>query len=338
MASVQELLLAAQAKKSPFISLLEGATQGFGQAQNGALERTKTLIELDEQRRQAEEAAYWDQQAKKIMAEQEDQISQAKKALGGEQTSPFPQIRLAGLTREGGKYAPKFEITEPKEISYTSEKYQDDQGRIRIGKWHPHNGLVKSPDDAIAPKTSMEKAAEGPKILPPTSVLALNEGKTVARMLPDVEKAIEANLGKFGPVTGRTGSANPYNTEAQTFDARMRTASQAFGRFMEGGVLRKEDEEKYRKMFPQAHDTDDVKINKLSIVRRMLAEKYEDDRRTLGASGYDVSGFEALEVPPSIFDQPGGITEEDQEAIAWAKANPGDPRAKEILHLNGMGR
>lgn len=75
---------------------------------------------------------------------------------------------------------------------------------------------------------------------------------------------------------------------------------------MENGVLRKEDEEKYRKMFPQASDDDKVKKNKLEIIKRQLSQKYEDDRKTLGRSGYDVSGFETLDIAPSIFNDSGG--------------------------------
>lgn len=140
------------------------------------------------------------------------------------------------------------------------------------------------------------------KQLPPASILAVNEGKTVARMMPEVEQALQGNSSHFGPAMGRIGQMNPYDTTAQTVDARMRTASQAFGRFMEGGVLRKEDEEKYRKMFPQLSDTPDVAQNKLSIVRRLLAQQYQSMRQSLGDSGYDVSGLGELEIPASIFD------------------------------------
>ena len=145
------------------------------------------------------------------------------------------------------------------------------------------------------------KPDPGLKQLPPNTVLKLNEGKSVARMLPDVEKALEMFKGQFGP-TSLLANIDPWNPEARKFDARMRTAAQAFGRYMEGGVLRKEDEEKYRKMFPNLLDTDETKKNKLAIIRRMLNSKYEDDRKTLEASGYDVSGFEKLEIPASIFE------------------------------------
>lgn len=57
MASVQELLLAAEAKKSPFISMMEGAAQGFGNAHDGALERAMRLIQIDNMRQEQERQA-----------------------------------------------------------------------------------------------------------------------------------------------------------------------------------------------------------------------------------------------------------------------------------------
>lgn len=142
------------------------------------------------------------------------------------------------------------------------------------------------------------------KMLPPATVLALNEGQAVARLLPDVEAALRDAKDIIGPVRGRIGAGNPYWEKAQTLDARFRTASQAYGRFAEGGVLRKEDEEKYRKMFPQLTDGSvQIAKNKLSIVRRQLAQKYESDKAALDQSGYDISGFGTLNIPPSLFGE-----------------------------------
>ncbi len=130
----------------------------------------------------------------------------------------------------------------------------------------------------------------------------MNEGAAVSRLLPEIGKTIEENQDLFGPVKGRVGGSNPYNTRAQTVDAKIRAASQAFGRFMEGGVLRKEDEEKYRKMFPGLSDKKDVAVGKLSVVSAQLNQKYASDKKALGESGYDVRGLQDLaskEPPPN---------------------------------------
>lgn len=182
----------------------------------------------------------------------------------------------------------------------------------------PTNGKqIKIPKGAkLLPPTAKQEG----RILPANAVLALNEGKAVARILPEVEQAIKENESMFGPVGGRLQGMNPYDEKAQTVDARMRTASQAFGRFMEGGVLRKEDEEKYRKMFPQLSDIPGVAKNKLSIVRRQLAQKYQDDKGALGGSGYDIAGFGDLEIPASLFGEAAPESGPAPIALTGAKA------------------
>lgn len=257
-----------------------GAIEGAGSAFGGAMEKRGEV-----KRRAAELADKSAQEKTAEMVDVDDAVRQAAGALGfslsDSTTKMHKDIAKALITAAGAK---------SREEVRAGAKADADAKKAS----------AEAAKDAKKDANDAAKIAQG-KMLPPATVLALNEGKTVARMLPDVENAIKQMEGKYGPVTGRIGAANAYDTEAQTFNARMRTASQAFGRFMEGGVLRKEDEIKYEKMFPQISDTDEVKKNKLQIVRRMLAEKYEDDRKTLGESGYDVSGFGGLEIPASLF-------------------------------------
>lgn len=196
-----------------------------------------------------------------------------------------------------------------------------------------------------AARTTAERAKD--KRLPSDKVLSVNEGKQIPRLLTDIRGTIESNQDLFGPVAGTLASLNPYSERAQTIDAQMRTAAQSFGRYMEGGVLRKEDEEKYRKMFPRLGDTPDVAANKLSLIDRQLKQKLASDIKALGDSGYDVSGLQenmggvpglpgvlagkqdAKGTPPAA--NAAAVTPEDREALSWAKANPKDPRAPEIM-------
>lgn len=164
------------------------------------------------------------------------------------------------------------------------------------------------------------KAGKG-KMLPADKVLSVNEGKNITSTIDDVKKVLGANGDTFGPFAGRMGAANPYDTKAQGIDSQMRTASQQFGRYMEGGVLRKEDEEKYRKMFPQLNDTPELAATKLAVVERMLKKKQAADVATLKGSGYNTSGFgEAAEIP----DLPQNITG-GSGFLNSASAAPADP-------------
>lgn len=230
-------------------------------------------------------------------------------------------------------------------ISYATSKKKPYLLNESTGKF------VEPPEDASSvssfdPRIKTTQATkDAPKQLSANDVLRVNEGANVARILPDVEKALFNNQSSFGPVAGLVRGNNPYDTNAQTLDAGLRTASQAFGRFMEGGVLRKEDEEKYRKMFPTLRDTPEVRKNKLGIVRRLLAQQYGSSLKSLTDSNYDTSGLPQLELPPSIFDEEvtesastGGQQGDDAEAIKWATnpQNAKDPRAVAIRKIHGL--
>ena len=119
-------------------------------------------------------------------------------------------------------------------------------------------------------------------------------------MLQDVKATLKAKEDIMGPIEGRARSMNPYDEQAGAMDAQMRAASQAFGRFMEGGVLRKEDEAKYRKMFPQISDTPEVANAKLGVVERLLTQRQRSDVQALKEAGYDVSSIDKIKSTAEI--------------------------------------
>lgn len=213
-------------------------------------------------------------------------------------------------------------------------------------------GLIP-PDKMEAQRAKDNKLRE----LPADKVLLVNEGNSIPALLQDIKGTIADNKNMFGPVSGRLSSANPYNTDSQTIDAQMRAASQAFGRYMEGGVLRKEDEEKYRKMFPNLPDTPAVAANKLQVVERLLAKKQNSNLAALKAQGFDITGLDQnLTVPdmPNMKtnqDRVGLIQEaqaggrksvpdaEDLEALDWLSKNPNHKQAEAVrakLRIKGL--
>ena len=148
-----------------------------------------------------------------------------------------------------------------------------------------------------------------PTKLPPDKVLAVNEGNSIPTMLKDIGASIDNNPNAFGPLVGRMRGMNPYDETAQALQSQVKASSQAFGRYMEGGVLRKEDEAKYEKMFPQASDTPATAKNKLAIVNKLLVDKQKSNLSALKSSGYDTSGVEGTDLgagqTPSILSGTG---------------------------------
>lgn len=361
MSLIQQALLALEQKKrTPLAGLLEGFAGGVSQAQDQSLERAKTMLLMQQEMENRQRLLEEDKRIRQRLANStETNTVNGLHSVATPATSPIPAQRMEHTLQKDGKtglYSESIKIVPPKEPSVPdsyekvlAEQYR--QGKITLEQFGEmrrsatDSGASKPPSGYRWKKDGTQEpipGGPGDKLntltkLPPATVLVLNEGKNVARMLPDVEAAIKTNEGKFGPVTGRIRGANPYDESAQTFEAKMRTASQSFGRFMEGGVLRKEDEIKYLRMFPQTKDTDAVKKNKLSIIRRDLAKKYEDDRKTLGASGYDVSGFEELDIPTSIFEEEAPTDKRNQSSGAggagWSPDK--ESRYQELLRKRG---
>ena len=186
------------------------------------------------------------------------------------------------------------------------------------------------------------------KRLSATDVLKVNEGNSIPTMLEDVSTMIDNNSSLFSPGTGTLRSLNPWDEQAATAAAQLKASAQAFGRYMEGGVLRKEDEAKYQKMFPQPGDTAKVAKNKLALVQRLLVQKQESNIGALKNSGYDVSGLISaqpaggLTLPdaPKVLQGKKGLvgqmSSEDKQALAWAQANPNDKRAAAIKQKLGV--
>ncbi len=131
----------------------------------------------------------------------------------------------------------------------------------------------------------------GGRDLPATQVVLLSDAKIIPSFLDDLEKIIEENKGLFFTGSGLI----PFSEKRAKIDDDLRRTAQIVGRFMEGGVLRKEDEIKYRAMLPQLSDLNStVALDKLKGVREMLGKKYNEYLKDFQASGFNVSGFEPI--------------------------------------------
>ena len=90
-----------------------------------------------------------------------------------------------------------------------------------------------------------------------------------------ITKRIEAPGSQTGPITGKL-RFSPYATKTLSLQAEIDRVRQRVGKALEGGVLRKEDEEKYKKILPTMDDTEEVAKNKLKELDRTL----KDDLKT----------------------------------------------------------
>lgn len=134
------------------------------------------------------------------------------------------------------------------------------------------------------------------KQLPAAQAVTLSEGFQIPLVLDEVAAMLDPNSPSnqrdlFDPIKGRIALLNPYDTAAQTAESNLRRASQIVGKYMEGGVLRAEDEKKYRAMLPQLTDTPEVAKNKLDSLQVLLGRKSQQYLDDFESAGFDVSGF-----------------------------------------------
>lgn len=132
----------------------------------------------------------------------------------------------------------------------------------------------------------------GLRPLPASQATTLSEGFQIPLVTESLDKILtdEKTSKLFGPIEGQWAKY-PWDVEHKTIDDDLRRASQVIGRYMEGGVLRKEDEEKYRRMLPQITDKIEVAKDKLEGVKKLLAAKSQQYLSDYESAGFDVSGF-----------------------------------------------
>lgn len=110
--------------------------------------------------------------------------------------------------------------------------------------------------------------------------------------LSNLSEAITSGKGSTDPILGRLRSMNPYDTEQQTLQAMIDKTRQIVGKALEGGVLRKEDEEKYKKILPTTSDTKEVAINKINMITAQLNAKMQNYSSLVGAGNTTASTLE----------------------------------------------
>jgi len=134
--------------------------------------------------------------------------------------------------------------------------------------------------------------------------LQIADSKAAKEMLVSLKKTITTKGKLFGPIVGRLGGWDPYNVEAQDVQSSIDATKQIVGKYLEGGVLRKEDEAKYGRILPKLSDRPEVAKRKLDNVNALVNAKIDAQSATLTASGYNPaltpSGNETIVGPDGL--------------------------------------
>ena len=153
----------------------------------------------------------------------------------------------------------------------------------------------KDPKEVAQAVYNWQQTGELPrgKQLTGSDTTKLSDGKVAIDMMISITDIV--NSGGTDPIRGATTLVpllGKYDVEVQNNQAALKRAAQMVGRFMEGGVLRREDEIKYEKMLPNITDKKEVAQGKMIGVLNMLIAKYKTDIDSFKNSGFDTTEFE----------------------------------------------
>lgn len=134
-------------------------------------------------------------------------------------------------------------------------------------------------------------------------------GQNFVNELPTLSRTLDRLAGnQKGPIVGRLIESAPgflkdkYFSENRSAFSQLALFRQNYGKYMEGGVLRKEDEIKYKEIFPKLTDSENTMRFKTNMINYMLIKKYNSDLEVLKQFGYDTKGKEPIPEPefPSL--------------------------------------
>lgn len=163
-----------------------------------------------------------------------------------------------------------------------------------------YDGLTPSEKTALAPDLAAKGFVFG-KPLESSAVSKIAESRSAIKALQDLREILKQNEQYIGPVAG-FAALNPYSV-ARKAQADIDRVKQRVGKALEGGVLRKEDEDKYKKILATLNDTPETAIYKVDGILQSLendirifeeTQQRSGRRVTPGKSGgavyYDVNG------------------------------------------------
>jgi hypothetical protein len=112
------------------------------------------------------------------------------------------------------------------------------------------------------------------KALPSAAIKQISDSKTAIDSLNDLRQVLKDNEQYIGPIAGLQ-ALYPYS-DARKAQARIDLVRQRVGKALEGGVLRKEDEEKYKKILSTLTDEPSTAIYKVDALIHSIEQDVQN--------------------------------------------------------------
>ena len=115
------------------------------------------------------------------------------------------------------------------------------------------------------------------------AITKINDTNFAISSLNDLRAKIEGKTDQLGPITGLE-ALNPWSKKRQ-LQADIDRVRQTVGKALEGGVLRKEDEEKYKKILATITDTPETALYKIDSLISSIQRNIDDYKSLQAETG-----------------------------------------------------
>ena len=148
------------------------------------------------------------------------------------------------------------------------------------------NQLTATEKGRIAPALNALGFTAFGKPLSATAVKDITQSETALEGVKELKQIIQDNEEFIGPIAG-LAKINPYS-KARQVQADIDRVKQRVGKALEGGVLRKEDEDKYKKILAQITDTQETALYKVNQIIVDIEREIEAYKNNYALAGYGV--------------------------------------------------
>ena len=130
-----------------------------------------------------------------------------------------------------------------------------------------------------------------------SALTSIAESNSAMKGLDNLRQTVLDNKDMLGPIVG-LAALNPYS-QSRKVQAELNVIKQRVGKQLEGGVLRKEDEIKYKEILANLYDVPDLALSKIDNMMRLL----ERDLKSF-TDAQLMSGRRPMDSPPKPTPKP----------------------------------
>lgn len=153
-------------------------------------------------------------------------------------------------------------------------------------KSRPDTDLMRA--EAVKAATTLKEQGER---LPAKTAIDLGDIQSGIQSLDKIGATIKGKADQMGPIIGRLKALNPWDADFNEIRGQTDLVRQIVGKAFEGGVLRAEDEKKYKKILAEVENDPKSAALKLENVKAELQNKYNNQLNSLGSAGYNTGKF-----------------------------------------------